>query len=111
MIPSRISDLREKCRNGFYRKNRTTSVDLEKIRDEVRDMGVYEALSRAFKKILDAETPVIIKGERLQFTRTTGNKIYTIVPENNRVIKNASRVLPIENLAPDIAMLAIDMNK
>lgn len=94
MLDSRLEALRERTRSGYYHKFRTQTLDFDKLKQECDALPLYAAPAHFFSKIVNTELPVIIPGERLQFTRTIGTRI-------PRLIKGWT----MENLSPDYNLL------
>ncbi|MBQ9786663.1 MAG: pyruvate formate-lyase [Lentisphaeria bacterium] len=94
MLSAKLKKLREQTRSGFYHQFRTVEVDFQKIFQECESLSDYQAQSLAFCRLAAAEKPVIIPGERLQFTRTIGVCIPRV---------RGGYIL--ENLSPDYGVL------
>ncbi|MBQ8753979.1 MAG: hypothetical protein IJZ19_03040 [Lentisphaeria bacterium] len=94
MLNERLETLREKTRSGYYHQFRTNTLDFEAIRQECEAYSLHGAPAHYFQRVVHAETPVIIPGEKLQFTRTVG----VCIP---RILKGRE----MENLAPDYKLL------
>lgn len=101
MMSEHIKALREKCRSGAYHQFRKTGFDFTAIRAAVEEMDAAGAEAFVLKSILDMETPVIIKGERLQFTRTVGDVIPVIFPQKIVEAAGRQRPWPMGNSNPD----------
>ena len=94
MLNDRLEALRENTRSGYYRRFRTGNPDFEAIRRECRKYSPCGAAALYFHRVVQAETPVIIPGERLQFTRTVGVSMPKLFDGRE-----------LENLSPDYGML------
>lgn len=101
MMSDRIKELRQKCRSGAYHKYRKTGFDFSEIRSAVEDMDAAAAEAFALKSILDMETPVIISGERLQFTRTIGEVIPVFFPKKIMESAGKKKIWIMGNSNPD----------
>lgn len=101
MMSDRIKELREKCRSGAYHKYRKTGFDFSEIRSAVEDMDAAGAEAFRLRSVLAMETPVIIKGERLQFTRTVGDVIPEIFPQKIVEAAGCRRFWPMGNSTPN----------
>lgn len=98
----RISVMYEKTRSGFYRRFRDGEIPQDEIDRIYRDLPPLQATVTAFNTALSGAKPVIIPGEKFQFTRNlTGNAIAPM--------KVGRR---IENITPDWEILLRDgLNK
>ena len=98
----RISAMYEKTRNGFYRRFRTGEIPQDEIDRIYRELPPHQAAVAALKTALSPAKPVIIPGERFQFTRNvTGNAIAPMQVGRR-----------IENITPDWEILLRDgLNK
>ena len=94
MLDARLEDLREKTRSGYYHRFRTEKLDIDALKKECEPLSAYQAQFLAFSRCVSIEKPVIIPGEKLQFTRSLGIVVPWI---------NGGYVL--ENLSPDYGML------
>ena len=105
MISKRIQELREKCRNGFYHRYRLKGFDFSAIRNAIENMDAASAEHYVLKTMLAQETPVIIKEERLQFTRTTGVIIPDLFPR--KIVRDAgcTKSWPMGNSTPNYKVL------
>ena len=108
MISARIADLREKSRSGYYKQYRKYKPDFRHLEDELCKFDVYRAGAEAFRRMLGFETPVIISGERLQYTRTIDAQIPAIAAGVMRRQNPGKNALIVENMAPDYAVLLDD---
>lgn len=86
--------LREKTRSGYYHQFRTVHPDFDALLKECAALSDYQAQAHIFTSLAAAEKPVIIPGERLQFTRSIGCCIPRI-----------HGGYCMDNLSPDYAML------
>ena len=105
MISKRIQELREKCRNGFYHRYRLNGFDFSAIRNAIENMDAASAEHYVLKTMLVQETPVIIKEERLQFTRTTGVIVPDLFPR--KIVRDAgcTKSWPMGNSTPNYKVL------
>ena len=108
MVSEKIFELREKCRNGYYARFRKEAPDYQKIRDEIFDLTEIQADAHILKRTFELETPVIIPGERLQYTRSFSGIIPYLTAENLRKQNPGFRTHIFENLSPDYGMLLKD---
>ena len=94
MLNARLEDLREKTRSGYYHQFRTQTLDFDALLKKCEPLSAYQKQFQAFSCYTSIEKPVIIPGEKLQFTRTLG----IIIPrvEDGYIL---------ENLSPDYDML------
>lgn len=102
MLSCRIQEMRAGTRSGSYHRFRTSTIDIPAIESECAHLSSCGAKAKAFQLVLAAETPVIIPGERLQFTRTLGKIIPQISSEQEQ---RETFILPLENLSPDYELL------
>ncbi len=105
MISDRIKKMREMCRSGYYHRFRKTGFDFSSIAAAIETMDAAAAEAYVLKNISDMETPVIIKGERLQFTRTVGQVIPEFFPK--KIMRDAGRdkVWAMGNSNPDYRVI------
>ena len=94
MLDARLEDLREKTRSGYYHRFRTEKLDFDALLKECEPLSIYQEQFLAFSRYTSIEKPVIIPGEKLQFTRTLGI-----------VIPRVKGGYVLENLSPDYGML------
>jgi len=106
MLSMRLQAMREKTRSGTYRQHRTSSIDFHAVEEECASLPRYRAAARQFSRVLDAETPVIVPGERFQFTRSLGCQIPTFPGAEDRRLRARFGIL--ENLSPDWELLLRD---
>ena len=105
MISERIKQMREMCRCGYYHRFRKMGFDFSGIASAIEPMDAAAAEAYALKAVLDMETPIIIKGERLQFTRSIGQVIPKFFPK--RIVSDAgcTRAWPMGNSNPDYRII------
>ena len=90
----RLRQMYEKTRQGAYRAYRRGPVPNDVVRERFAALDPYEGMPRAFAFFLDAETPVVVSGERFYFTRTLSTR--TVFPWKGT---------PIQNLTADWGLL------
>ncbi|MDD3885900.1 MAG: pyruvate formate lyase family protein [Victivallaceae bacterium] len=100
-------ELREKTRSGFYKQFRRNDVALNDIELCSEDLPVNAAHARLLKEILEAETPVVLPGEKIIFSRTLPKKLPVL-----KLSRELSQKYPhtdiVENLTPDWQVLLAD---
>ncbi len=105
MLGKKLLDLREKTRNGWYRQFRTVDFDFDRLKDACGNLSQYQVPVFTLSELLAAEQPVIIPGERLQFTRTIGQTIPWIPSGTEMKKQGKKRARALENLSPDYEIL------
>lgn len=94
MLSARLQKLREQTRSGYYHQFRTEKLDFDALLEKCSKLSIYQAQNLAFTTFAAIEKPVIVPGEKLQFTRSLGI-----------VIPRVHGGYVLENLSPDYGML------